>query len=330
MVMWPIARVCGNDPRALEVFVGAGLDFAQLMEPDARMPHGVAMSLLTDLVAAMGDPELGLKAGLAVRRGDMALVEVVANTRPTLRSAAELVGRYFKLVNSAGVFRLTEEGDVAHWTYETPGVIEPPAAHDLVVAALQSYVRIFAGRDERRLAVHFAHGDRTNLEAYRRIFQCDIKFDQRYTGTAFSAERLDWAIRDAIFGFAPALEAQASEQLARVEAERSFGDRVRDTLLANLERGLDTAMSAAASRLGMSVATLRRRLAEEGTTHTQVLDDARKHLALSMIENRRLGVADVSHLLGFSDPAAYHRAFRRWTGTTPGAYAKLHRDHSED
>jgi AraC-like DNA-binding protein len=75
-----------------------------------------------------------------------------------------------------------------------------------------------------------------------------------------------------------------------------------------------------ADRLHLSERTLRRRLQAEGTRHKKLVEEIRQELATRYLESSDLGVADIAFLLGFSQAAAFNRAFRRWTGKTPGEY----------
>jgi AraC-like DNA-binding protein len=78
-----------------------------------------------------------------------------------------------------------------------------------------------------------------------------------------------------------------------------------------------------ASRLGTSPRTLQRRLREEEqTSHKQLLDEIRHALALRYLDTEGLSIGEAAFLLGFSEPSAFHRAFKRWTGATPGAYRR--------
>ncbi|WP_234891465.1 helix-turn-helix transcriptional regulator [Agrobacterium vitis] len=69
----------------------------------------------------------------------------------------------------------------------------------------------------------------------------------------------------------------------------------------------------------MSERTLRRRLAESGVSFQSLLDDLRKNRTLELLGNRNMSVEQIAFAVGFSDPHNFRRAFRRWTGTTPGA-----------
>jgi AraC-like DNA-binding protein len=77
-----------------------------------------------------------------------------------------------------------------------------------------------------------------------------------------------------------------------------------------------------APRLGVSVRSLQRRLREAGTSYKQVLDQVRHDLALRYLTAGELSIGEVAFLLGFSEPSAFHRAFKRWTGSTPGEFRR--------
>jgi AraC-like DNA-binding protein len=77
-------------------------------------------------------------------------------------------------------------------------------------------------------------------------------------------------------------------------------------------------MDAIAAKMGQSRQTLYRNLKDEGVTFEQVLDDLRHRLALHYLEGKRVSVNETAYLVGFSDPSAFSRAFKRWTGHSPG------------
>jgi AraC-like DNA-binding protein len=95
--------------------------------------------------------------------------------------------------------------------------------------------------------------------------------------------------------------------------------RVRRRLIEDLGQTKLTADSIAKA-LAMSRRTLTRRLGEEGTSFRAVLDDVRAELARALLQDRSLSIADVAFFLQYSEPAAFHRSFRRWTGETPQNY----------
>src|SRR5262245_58421573 len=125
------------------------------------------------------------------------------------------------------------------------------------------------------------------------------------------------------------LDQQLAAQLAALPAEEaSFLDRIRSALFAELDRGEPT-LEAIAARLRMSPRTLQRRLREEGSSLSAVLDRLRAELALRYLGEPRTSIGEVAFRLGFSDPTTFHRAFRRWTGQTPAEYRRGHRPGSQ-
>ncbi|HLL22805.1 MAG TPA: helix-turn-helix transcriptional regulator, partial [Kofleriaceae bacterium] len=104
--------------------------------------------------------------------------------------------------------------------------------------------------------------------------------------------------------------------------------RVRALLLDGLSGGTSSAkwigtapmMSRVAGHLGMSIRTLRRRLLDEGMHFRTLLDNVRAEVSVQHLRSGRMTVSETAYLLGFESLSAFHRAFRRWTKRTPGAF----------
>jgi AraC-like DNA-binding protein len=100
---------------------------------------------------------------------------------------------------------------------------------------------------------------------------------------------------------------------------------VREIVFARLRTGQST-MDSVAAAMAVSVATLRRRLAEEGTTHSEILDGVRRDLAMLYLSDSRMPIREIAFLLGYAQAKAFHNAFRRWTaGRTPADYRAQYR-----
>ena len=99
-------------------------------------------------------------------------------------------------------------------------------------------------------------------------------------------------------------------------------------MLSERLRGHAPTLDEMAEALGTSGRTLRRRLQSEGQTFHGLLDEVRLAVAKRHIEARTLSLPELAFLLGFSEASAFHRAFRRWTGTTPQSYARAYRSPS--
>jgi AraC-like DNA-binding protein len=117
------------------------------------------------------------------------------------------------------------------------------------------------------------------------------------------------------------LRGYADAALERLPAASSATGRVLQALKDELQGGRPT-LATIAKKVAMSPRTLNRRLAEEGLVFSSLRDSLRKELAESYLRHGSMTVAEVSYLLGFSQPSAFHRAFKRWTGSPPLLYCR--------
>jgi AraC-like DNA-binding protein len=101
----------------------------------------------------------------------------------------------------------------------------------------------------------------------------------------------------------------------------TFSGRVRHLTVSRLG-DIPLTPDTAAKSLGVSRRTLSRRLADEGTSFRNVLDDVRREFACALLQDRSLSIADIAFFLQYSEPAAFNRSFRRWTGQAPSAFRR--------
>jgi AraC-like DNA-binding protein len=112
------------------------------------------------------------------------------------------------------------------------------------------------------------------------------------------------------------LSAHGDRLLRRLETPRSERDRVERHLLQVLHTG-KASVTLVAREMGVSRQTLFRRLRAENVTFEEVLDALRHRMAVDYLRGKRTSVTETAYLLGFSEPAAFSRAFKRWTGVSP-------------
>jgi AraC-like DNA-binding protein len=109
---------------------------------------------------------------------------------------------------------------------------------------------------------------------------------------------------------------QAETLLKDLDNTSSTRAQVEKLLLPVLRTG-EASVEVVARKLGVSRQTLFRKLREEGVTFERVLDELRQKLAVTYLRTEKMSVNETAYLLGFSDPAAFSRAFKRWTGSSP-------------
>jgi AraC-like DNA-binding protein len=321
-LVWPFIRVLGAHPEAMAKLQAIGIGLKEFAQADTRIPHRLVMQLLAEAVERTGDPTIGLKAAQQLGPADLDVLEYAGRSCATLRDAAECATRYLCLMNEAADTRLVERGDIAIWEFRvTDGVVMEPAANDFELAAYTNLARRHTGElDRRPIEVHFTHHEATSPAEYERVFGCPIRFDMPYNAIVFPRVYLDTPMVHADPARHAALSAHVSELLERQSHSEGHAARTREYLLQNVSNG-STNMPQVAKALAMSVATLRRRLEEESTSHSELLDQVRHELALRYLADSRIAISEVAFLLGFAHVAAFYKAFRRWTnGAAPADF----------
>jgi AraC-like DNA-binding protein len=148
-----------------------------------------------------------------------------------------------------------------------------------------------------------------------------VRFDQPRTGLVFDSKVMDLPIHTADSDLRRILERYCREILGRRPAVQNLTYQVRE-LIANLLTTGEPTIDTVAREMRMSSRTLERRLSAEGLSYRRILDDIRRQLAERYLGDERLGLSQITYLLGYSEPTAFNRAFRRWTGVTPTQYRK--------
>lgn len=318
----PFIRVTGADPRDIQALSNAGVGLRDFARADAWISHRLAIELLEDAVTRSENPYLGLHAGRQLQPGDLDVLEYAARSCATLRDGIQCLNRFLRIMHGALAGELIEHENMAIWQLRTlDGVALPGAAGDFALSAAFSFVRSYASRDDLLREVHLRHA-RADAEEYRRVFgpEVSVCFESTRDALVFARDRLDTPLTHAHRGLHSAFELQARTLLEQLKSEEGFVARVRQTTAEQLRYG-NVGMPFIARRLGMSAATLRRRLHEEGTSHSEILDEIRHELSAQYLSDTTLSIKEIAALLRFSQITSYYKAFRRWSnGMTPASF----------
>ncbi|GAB5451104.1 MAG: AraC family transcriptional regulator [Halioglobus sp.] len=158
------------------------------------------------------------------------------------------------------------------------------------------------------------------MAGIRHFFPCPVTFDQPVNSVTFSARLLESEL--------VRTEQELNEFLKLapyylviepLEATRSITYRIREILGDDFSQEMPS-FEELTGLLNMSARTLRRRLEKEGTSYQRIKDNARRDAAITMLSRQGMTVSDVAERVGFSDPSAFHRSFKKWTGQSPGSY----------
>ncbi len=307
----------GYDPAPFLQAQGIGSDL--LLDPDATVPMSACVGLLADGVQATGDDHLGLHVAEHAELGSFDVHFYAMVSSPTLGDAFERVCRYQRLIHETSQVRLEKSGDQAVLSHRLPGgMAAPRQTAELLLASWLRAGRVATGTKWNPAEIRFAHRAPQDSRALQRFFGAPVRFAAGENALVLPAALLDLPCRRPDPSLLSVLDRYAADRLGGSGAA-TFADRARTALAGELQAGNVTAHGLAA-RLKVSVRTLHRTLAAEGTTYRRLLDQLRLDTAERHLMDDRVSVAEVAFLLGFSELSAFHRAFKRWTGQTPAAF----------
>jgi AraC-like DNA-binding protein len=316
------------------LFRQAGLDESECMTDDA-LTLSDKLSHVWELVTeSSGDPLLGLKVASPQPLDRSGLMGHIMRASPDVKTAIENLVRYTPLVSPTVNSTLEHLDGRIRVSLELPGGQRrvPQQHYDFVWCLMLRTLQCAAGRsDLRPVLVSYAFPKPERDYAYANAYGCPVLFEQQTNSMEFDDKALatpipaanpmaaDWALR-MLADLAQSQRNWTLRMLARIEQSQhstaSFSARVQRILEGMLADG-EPLREEVAKRLMTSERTLQRRLAEEGTNFTRLVDDTRRLLAQQYLTRRDVSLKKMSFQLGFSDPSAFCRACKRWFGVSP-------------
>ena len=316
------AVACGGGRDAL--LAAAGLRISDLAQHDARVPVAQCSALMRAAIAASGDAAFALKFGETLPAGDLSVALLVAGAAETVgqgRVEMNRLGRLIRDGEDAEIMRLVRDGEGV-WLQMGREEPEPWFAEAgfawCVTGARAMLAAEHGGRPFLR-GLRFRHAEPRHSSEYDRIFAVPISFGADRDGMLIDEAFLQLRLPAANPYVSRLLAERADVLLSQLDSSMSLRGRVEHLLQSRLRSG-QAAMAGVARDLGLSRQTLARRLKAEGTTFEQVLAELRREIAVRRLAGEGGSVSQVAYLLGFSDPAAFSRAFKRWTGRSPSAF----------
>jgi AraC-like DNA-binding protein len=295
---------------------------ADLTDPDLRVPEASVEAAWRLAATLTRDEAIGVHLAEWLPRGALDLVEYAFRSSASLATGLERLARYGRVLSDRVAARMDALGEEFLLLFRDTGstALHPGRAEFALAAALK-LARESTGHDITPLQVRFGHAAPPDEMEYRRFFRGPVRFGAGSTSMILS--RLDAA--RPLLGADAALSSIVRRRLDKALAERDlhdagpFSGRVRRLIVEHLG-GPTVTPPGVARALGVSRRTLSRRLAGEGTSFRDILNDVRREFACALLQDRSVSVGDIAFFLQYSEPAAFHRAFRRWTGRTAGDF----------
>jgi AraC-like DNA-binding protein len=305
------------------VLSAAGADPVILNDADARIPHELALRVWREAVRRSGDDAFGIHTAEGIRPGAFDILDYAIRSSATLGEGLARLVRYHGILHDAARVRLQLDGSYATLTHALPGdgTGLPRHVAEFIIGGWTVVARQATGVDFAPVEVRFRHGAPPDLTELQRLFRAPIRFDDAVNGLVFRRDMLEMPLVKSDPGLCALLERRVAELAERAPESHVLSERVRQLVAKQLSTGVPGA-AATARGLAMSPRSLQRHLRSDGTSYRDLVDALRRDLATRYLSERRIAIAEVAFLLGFSEASAFHRAFKRWTGTTPAEYRR--------
>jgi AraC-like DNA-binding protein len=318
------AFLAGADARADTIrhyLDEAGIAEELLVEPGARVTEEQFSALYQALAIALDDEMPGFFSR-PLRSGTLKFLCLSLLDAGNLETALHRFGQFFHIVLDDFRIESRRDGPIAQLTlYPHPAFHRiGPLGHELMLKLAQGVGSWLIGQQIPLLQVDLACPQPAHARDHRYFFSGPVRFDCERTLMRFSAAYLDLPIRQSKRNLKKFLARAPGDWIFGSFSEQWVSHRVRQYLAGQLP-DLPT-IEQAAKHLHCSVRTLCRRLANEDTTFQALKDELRRDVAIQRLTETEHTIKKIAGDMGFDDPSAFHRAFRNWTGSTPGTYRR--------
>ena len=304
----------------------SGIRGRDLKDPDVRVPETASREAWRLAMAMTGDEAIGLHVAQWLPRGALDLIEYAFRTSATLGDGLDRLAHYGRLINDRLAVHVLRTGPGVRFLMGAADArpLHPQRMEFSVALALR-LARDATSTHLVPVEVWFAHAAPADSTEHREFFRSPIHFSSGVNGMAFRDADGARVLEAADAPLAAVIQRRLDKALGTLDTlDRTAGASTAARVRRLLTDGMGQAprsVTTIGREMGMSARTLSRRLIEEGTSFRAIQDEVRHQLAVALLGDASVSIAEVAFFLGYSEPAPFHRSFKRWTGTTP----QLHR-----
>ncbi len=301
---------------------GTGIPSSLLQDAGARVPLDAVDRFISRAMELTGDPGLGVTLALAPPAAAHTLIYHLVLACSSVREAITSVQRIASQVVEHVEFRLVEEGDVGRFVYRSAlslGDTSRFAADFTLTFAHRLAQSFHLSPRDRPIHIAFRHARPSYAARYAEFFDCPVYFNALHSEIVFRRDFLDWGHYLGNETLKQSFAETAAKMLSSRTQDERTSERIR--LFLRFQGDLDTVSAESIARkLAVSERSLRRKLQSEGVSLTQLVDGVRREIACEELARPEACIESTAQRVGFTDRAAFYRAFKRWTGETPLAY----------
>ncbi|HSY94522.1 MAG TPA: AraC family transcriptional regulator, partial [Steroidobacteraceae bacterium] len=317
-----LQSVRARDLNADELLANVGLSSSLLQMPQARVSAKHYGALWRTIALALDDEFFG-QDSRRMKAGSFAMLCHSVLGCKTLGQALDRSLRFYALILddiSGTVMRGANEARIVLHEH-VAGASQRVFAHELLLMLLYGVSCWLVGRRIPILRTEFSYAEPAHSAEYRLMYCADLSFDRPNTAITFDASYLALPVVQNERTVKEFLRTAPESILLKYKNVSSLAAKVRRRLRQFLP-GEVPDFEGLAEELNMTPATMRRRLHEEGESYQSIKDQLRRDLAIGYLSHSSRSVMDIALELGFSERSAFHRAFRKWTGASPGEFRR--------
>jgi AraC-like DNA-binding protein len=291
---------------------------------DARVTPAAFGALWLAIAVVLDDEFFGLDSR-RMKTGSFAILCHFAIGAPTLREALRRMLAFFRTVLDDTSAELRAEGADAAVIVTSKPLADAAEigrlvfAHETLLVMLHGMMCWLIARRIPIRRAQFAYPQPAWWSEYNLVFSNLLAFDAPDTRVVFSERTLDAPVVQSSESALAFLRGAPANFILKYRDDQSLAARIRRRLRA-LPPAAWPSFAQAAAELGLGASTLHRKLAQEGTTFRAIAENVRRDLAVRFLADSPMSVVDIAESVGFAEPSAFRRAFKQWTGSTPGAY----------
>ena len=290
--------------------------------PRSQLPIAKLHRMWDEAIRISGDDTLGLRGAYLMRPRHFDVVGYVVRSSATFREVSDRTARYVGLLTDTWVWQRDTEGDSAVFRLlPARGMPSHPQVSETMLVALALMSRRLTGQHLVVREARFMHPEPKRAPKLAEAFGGPVVFGASADEMLFDPAYLDLPIPGHDPELSALLERHAEQMLDELPRGDAFTHRVRETIAQTLREGSLTS-PALARKLAVSERSLRRKLAESQFTYKGLVDEVRHNLARRYLTRDEMSVGEIAFHLGFANVASFGKAFKRWSGSTPGDYRK--------
>lgn len=298
-----------------------GINPSILESPDNRFT-AQEVNLIFKKAADLSDSvSIGLHMGAGLSKGFSNILGYLLMNCVTLAEASQMYSKYERIVDETSVTETATDAINAIVSINILDVnlLKNRQFSEYKSAGLLSYIKLLTGRAISLKEVHFTHENPKDISEYTEIFKCPVYFKRETNSLIFDKSLLNLPIIEPNISLLQVFEEKARETMEKLKINKTYSDKVAKTILKEIHNKIPSVKNVASS-LNLSVRSLQSCLQREGTSYTEILNDTRKYISIHCLQDRNVSIDEIAFITGFSEASSFQRAFKKWTGLTPGKY----------